>query len=44
MENSRKEQMPILTLENMNTALDLSMSVVAELKEMRRKDFSKPES
>ena len=37
MENSRKAQMPILTLENMNTALDLSMSVVAELKERGEK-------
>ncbi len=37
MENYRKAQMPILTLENMNTALDLSMSVVAELKERGEK-------
>lgn len=33
MEGKKNNQMPILTLENMNTALDLSMSVVAELKE-----------
>ena len=37
MGNYRKAQMPILTLENMNTALDLSMSVVAELKERGEK-------